>query len=547
MSCFSYMNGSKAVKNNASIKELDSRKNATGEDEDSSGDLMSDEQLSGVHSFFLPLREKSKKKQRRKRSDSDREKAFGKEVNKSKEDKKLVHYVDQLKRVSAWPDEYDTSSGSETEQKCCMTCGALQQPRVLHVGSKKQTMFKDRSLHDLETWKEFDRAEETSAEISTRHDHARKQKESHRRECKHNADDILDAVGTRNGKIDGMFLCGAQSSVNSKHEAEFEAKDVLSNNLSLGIEILKSEYEVKFKKLRRLAQEAKGKYKTLEKEKKDVEEKLKQAEVKIHRLQKNHEENEIVNAKLRQELQQHMKEHNAKQETSKQMEEEESMKTRKTNREISSSKSQQEMLVSEKRTSSKVYYATETYGFESEAFCDFRITRKDDVAGNAEKSTMLCERLEKIESVISKLGNTAQESVERELKLEEEFSQVKLSMLGFASRFKNSLAHGATRNLTAMLPEVQTNDVDNSSRTASAKNTGTSKYIATLCEIGKALCSESKHIVATIANHNDVVEELRQFEDSVRETVRTQINGIRSLRDEIKECKKTLPLKSLLY
>ena len=194
-----------------------------------------------------------------------------------------------------------------------------------------------------------------------------------------------------------------------------------------------------------------------------------------------------------------------------------------------------------------MHYTSETSGFESGTFCGFRMNRKDDVTSNARNNTMLCERLEKLESVISKLGNIAQESVERELKLEEEFSKAKRSIFGFASRFKSSLAHGAMRNLAAMLPDVQTNDVDNSSCITSATNNGTSKYIATLCEIGKNLCSESKHIAASDAKRNDAVEELHKFEDFVRDTVRAEINDMRSFRDEIKECKKTLSLKNLRY
>ena len=522
----------KDVANNVSVEEFDYRQEAVGEEE-----ISSDEHLSGVRSFFLPLREKSKKKQRRKH----REKAFGKETYKRMEERKLVQITDQLKRVSAWPDEYDTSSGSETGQKCCMTCGTVQRPRVLHMRCKEQTMFKDCSFDDLESEKELKRAEKGSAVMPTRNNIAKKQKENHRSELKNNG--RFNAVGARKGKIDDMFLCDAGSFINTKHEAEFEAKDELSNVVSLGIEKLKSEYEAEIRKMRRIAQAANEKCKTSEKEKRDVEEKLRHAQTEIQRLQRSHKENAKSSARLRQEFDKHIRECKAKQEKVMQMKDADILKAQKTNKDMSSTK-YQEMLAKEV-ASCKMHYSNETSVFEDEASCAFHITKKDDAANNERKN--IFERLEHLESVISKLGSLAKESVERELKLEEELSQAKRSFLGFASSFKNSLTHGAIRNLPTMFSGVQANDFDNSSRTTGATSNGTSMYIATLCEVGKTLCSESKHIAATITNRNELVEELRRFEDYVRETLRTQRNDMRSVRSEINERKKTLFLNNLRY
>ena len=105
---------------------------------------------------------------------------------------------------------------------------------------------------------------------------------------------------------------------------------------------------------------------------------------------------------------------------------------------------------------------------------------------------MLHERLAKLESIISKLGNIAQQSVERERKLEEEFSEIKRTMLVFESHIRNSLTHGTLSNDSNMSPDVQGN-VQNSNNTTQKNciNNGTSKYIATLCEMGKVPCSES--------------------------------------------------------
>ena len=359
----------------------------------------------------------------------------------------------------------------------------------------------------------------------------------HTRESKHKMD---DKIRMREGKITNMFLCKAGSNINSRqHEAEMEAKDDPRNVLSLGIEKLKAEYETKIRTMKRIAQVADRRCKTSEKEKIDLDEKLRRAETKIHRLQKDYKENEKANGRLRQEFDKHMRECTAKQEKVMQMEEADPIKTQKTNSGISSMKSLGQMIGKEKATSSRMNCSNETSGFESEASCSFPINRKDNVASSAGKSTRLYEMLEKLESVISKLGNIAQESVERELKLEEEFSQIKRSILGFSSRFRTSLSDGAIRNLPAMLPEVQSNDVDNSSRTKSATSNGTSKYIATLCEVGETLCTESKRIAAAIANRNGV-EDLRKFEDYVQETVRTEIDSMRSIRDEITKYKKTL-------
>ena len=148
----------------------------------------------------------------------------------------------------------------------------------------------------------------------------------HTSEYKHNMDDRLDAVGMREGEIADMFLCNAGSNLNSKQfETEIEAKDDLSNALSLGIEKLKNEYEAKLRVMRRVAQAADGRCKISEKEKKDLDEKLRQAETEIDQLQKNYMENERLNTILRREIKQHMRECNAKQEKAKQMEETESI------------------------------------------------------------------------------------------------------------------------------------------------------------------------------------------------------------------------------
>ena len=191
----------------------------------------------------------------------------------------------------------------------------------------------------------------------------------------------------------------------------------------------------------------------------------------------------------------------------------------------------------------ETYVSHESAIIESAVTCAYCRYEKEQSQSYPATSSMLCDRLQRLESIILELGSIAQESVERELKVEEVFSEAKRSILRFASNFKNSLNHGALGNFPAMFPEVHANDNDSSSRTTSATRNGTSKYITTLCELGKALCSQCTSLVAKYSKYNEVLNELHRFQNAAREKIRIEIDAITSVRFEFEEIKRALALK----
>ena len=176
----------------------------------------------------------------------------------------------------------------------------------------------------------------------------------------------------------------------------------------------------------------------------------------------------------------------------KQTDTENTMATQKTSIKISFINCREEFSAKEFCISNDLHVRNNKSELGNTVFCDICISEREDKHTYAGKSGKRHERLAKLESIISKLGNIAQQSVERERKLEEEFSEIKQTMLVFESHIRNSLTHGTLSNDPTMSPDMQGN-IQSSNNTTQKKciNNGTSTYIATLCEMGKALCSES--------------------------------------------------------
>ena len=241
-----------------------------------------------------------------------------------------------------------------------------------------------------------------------------------------------------------------------------------------------------------------------------------------------------------------LKEFNARHEKSTRIQEEEPVLAQESNEITSSPKPSDQTMAIELNDSKEAYVFNTNVGPKSAATCaccGFERGRKRSYPAT---STMLDIRLQRLKSILSKLGSTAQESAKREVKLEEEFSEAKRAIFRFASSFKNSLPREAIGDLLDMFPKAQTNGIDNSRRTTTATNNSTSKYIATLCEIGKILISQCMSIAAKYSEYTEVVRELHEFQDVASERMRKEIDEIRSMKDEFEQIKRTLALKKEL-
>ena len=253
---------------------------------------------------------------------------------------------------------------------------------------------------------------------------------------------------------------------------------------------------------------------------------------------------ERVESRNKCELQ--LKESNERHEKSTQRQEEEPMLAQEGNDITSSPTPIDQTMASELNASKEAHVSNKNAGFQGAATCTccgFERRRKRSYPGT---SKMLGIRLERLKSIISKLGSTAQESAKRELRLEEAFGQAKSAIFGFAASFKDSLPHEAIGNLLGMFPKVQNNGIDHSRRTTTATNNSTSKYIATLCEIGRILISECMSIAAKYSEHSEVVRKLREFQNVASERMRKEIDEIRSMRDEFEQIKSSLALRKEL-
>ena len=167
------------------------------------------------------------------------------------------------------------------------------------------------------------------------------------------------------------------------------------------------------------------------------------ANAKIYLSQKNLKESEKASTKLRQKFQQHMRECAEKRkERCKQKDTENTMVTQKTSIKISFITCREEFSAKEFCISNDLHVRNNKFELGNTVFCDICISEREDKHTDAGKSGMRHERLAKLDSIISKLGNIAQQSVERELMLGEEFSEIKRTMLVFEpclySKFSNS-------------------------------------------------------------------------------------------------------------
>ena len=242
----------------------------------------------------------------------------------------------------------------------------------------------------------------------------------------------------------------------------------------------------------------------------------------------------------------HLKEFNVRQEKPTQRQEEEPMLAQESNDITSSPKPIDPAMASELSDLKNAYVFNKNVGLGSAATCaccGFERGRKRSYPAT---SKMLDIRLQRLKSILSKLGRTAQESAKREVKLEEEFSEAKRAIFRFASSVKNSLPHEAIGNLLDMFPEVQNNGIDHSRRTTTATNNSTSTYIATLCEIGRILISQCMSIAAKYSEYTEVVRELHEFQDVASERMRREIDEIRSMKDEFEQIKRALTLRKEL-
>ena len=241
-----------------------------------------------------------------------------------------------------------------------------------------------------------------------------------------------------------------------------------------------------------------------------------------------------------------LKEFNARHEKSTRIQEEEPVLAQESKEITSSPKPSDQTMAIELNDSKEAYIFNTNVGPKSAdtcACCGFERGRKRSYPAT---STMLDIRLQRLKSILSKLGSTAQESAKREVKLEEEFSEAKRAIFRFASSFKNSLPHEAIGDLLDMFPKAQTNGIDHSRRTTTATNNSTSKYIATLYEIGKILISQCMSIAAKYSEYTEVVRELHEFQDAASERMRREIDEIRSMKDEFEQIKRALALRKEL-
>ena len=253
-----------------------------------------------------------------------------------------------------------------------------------------------------------------------------------------------------------MLVEGSASCDKSLWKTKVDRRDELIKASSPSdIDYLANEYEKKIEKFKIKTQTLRKRCKSSEKERRDVEEKLRLVQTEHQNLRSSLEQAVCENEKLKKDLEEHLKGCSLVKEGSINTERRGILITEMSNRRVTPTMKQARVsfnLAAEQlRNSYDRNASSETSKPYNELPCLFCVSRREDIIRLEAESKMLYERLPRLEAIHSSLIKVAKVAVERESKLKEDYDQLTKSVVVLSSHTRNITNQGTNGNSFGVL------------------------------------------------------------------------------------------------